>query len=113
MSPKFLVEHGYNVKPVNQTADELLGRKSYQSMLEVPENIEVVDVFRKSEDVPLHAEEAVKRGVKVFWMQEGIDSKESAQLLRGAGITVVWDRCVMKEHSRLFGSKMRVSLGKI
>ncbi|PUA31403.1 MAG: hypothetical protein B9J98_06490 [Candidatus Terraquivivens tikiterensis] len=107
--PRFLIKHGYRVIPVNPAANEIkVGDrvyKSYKNLLEVQEDVDIVNVFRRSEDVPPIAEDAVKKGVKVFWMQEGIYNREAAERLRVAGITVIWDRCMMKEYSRLFNVK--------
>ncbi|HID04308.1 MAG TPA: CoA-binding protein [Candidatus Caldiarchaeum subterraneum] len=113
--PKFLKMHGYEIIPVNPVADEILGLKAYKSLGEVPEAFDVVDVFRPSEQVLPVAEDVLRLRVKpkVFWMQEGIYSKEAAELLRREGITVVWDRCMMREHNRLFGSKPYMSLSKL
>jgi len=115
--PKFLMKHGYKIIPVNPNVDEInVGNqvlKSYRSLLEIQEDVDIVDVFRRSEDVPPVAEDAIKKGVKVFWMQEGIYNKEAAEKLRKAGITVIWDRCIMKEYSRLFNVKPFVQTSKL
>ena len=113
--PKFLKRHGYEIIPVNPVADEILGLKVYKSLSEIPEPFDVVDVFRPSDQVLPVAEEVLKLSIKpkVFWMQEGIYNKEAAELLRKEGITVVWDRCMMREHNRLFGSKPYTTLSKL
>lgn len=98
---KYLKEHGYNVICVNPTIEDALGGKCYRSLPDVPVKIDVADVFRRSEDVPPVAKEAVAAGVRVLWMQEGIYSREAAEEAAGSGLTVVWDRCMMKEHRRL------------
>ncbi|MEM2910656.1 MAG: CoA-binding protein [Nitrososphaerota archaeon] len=107
--PKFLMRHGYKIIPVNPTANEInIGNqtlKSYKNLLEIQEDVDIVNVFRRSEDVPQIVEDAIRKGVKVFWMQEGIYNKEAAEKLRKAGILVIWDRCIMKEYSRLFNVK--------
>jgi predicted CoA-binding protein len=110
--PRFLQRHGYEVVPVNPFADEVLGVKAYKALEEVPPPVEIVDVFRPSEAVLEVTRAALKVKPKVFWMQEGIYSREAAELLSQAGITVVWNRCMMKEHNRLFGSKPLIPLGK-
>ncbi len=110
--PRFLKRQGYEIIPVNPFAEEILGLKVYKSLEEVPQPVEIVDVFRPSEAVLEVAQSAVKLKPKVFWMQEGIYNKEAAELLSGEGITVVWNRCMMKEHNRLFGSKPLIPLGK-
>jgi len=110
--PRFLQRHGYEVVPVNPFADEVLGVKAYKSLQEVPPPVEVVDVFRPSDAVLEVAREALKVRPRVFWMQEGIYNAEAAELLSKAGVTVVWNRCMMKEHNRLLGSKPLIPLGK-
>ncbi len=97
----YLIEHGYDVVPVNPNAGEILGRKSYPDLSSIPGKVEVVDIFRRPEDVPPVVEEAIKIGAKVIWMQEGIVNEEAAGKARGAGLEVVMDRCMKKEHIRL------------
>lgn len=111
--PKFLIKQGYRIIPVNPTVDEVLGLKSYPSLMDVPENIEVVDVFRRPEHVPEVAEQAVKKKAKVLWLQEGIYSPQAVEIAKKGGLTVVWNRCIMKEHNRLMGSKPYTTLRKI
>ena len=101
--PKYLIDHGYNVIPVNPTATEILGRKSYPKVSSVPDRIEIVDIFRRSEDVPSVVEDTLKKeGVKVIWMQEGIYSKEAEKMAKDKDISAVYNRCMMAEHRRLF-----------
>jgi predicted CoA-binding protein len=111
---EYLKKHGFHIVPVNPTADEILGDKSYKSLLEIPvetqETLEIVDIFRPSADVPPIVEQAVqlKRlyGVPyVVWMQLGIINEQAAETARKAGLTVVMDRCMMQEHKRLFASR--------
>lgn len=104
--PEYLISKGYNVIPVNPTVTEILGRKSYPSILDVKEPIDVVDIFRKSEDVLPIVLEAIKKkdGIKVIWMQEGIHNREAEQKASENGIDVVYNRCMMEEHKRLFGN---------
>ncbi|MEM4297296.1 MAG: CoA-binding protein, partial [Nitrososphaerota archaeon] len=109
--PRFLMRQGYEILPVNPYAEEILGVKVYKTLEEVPQPVEIVDVFRPSEAVPEVARSALKVKPKVFWMQEGIYSREAADLLRSNGITVVWDRCMMKVHNKLFGTKPMTPLG--
>ena len=102
----YLKSVGYHIIPVNPFADEILGETSYKSLLDVPETIDVVDIFRPSEDVPAIVEEAItiknRHGTpKVIWMQLGIVNEEAAKRAREAGFTVVMDRCMMIEHRRL------------
>jgi hypothetical protein len=98
---KYLTVHGYNVIPVNPTIEEVYGKKCYPSLSAIPTKIEVVDVFRKSEDVPLIVDEAIKIGAKAVWMQEGIINKAAAKKAESAGLLVVMDKCMRKEHMRL------------
>lgn len=101
--PKYLIDRGYNVIPVNPTASEIQGRKSYPAVSSVPEKIDIVDIFRPSEDVPAVVEDAIKKnGIKVIWMQEGIYSEEAERMAREKGIEVVYNRCMQAEHMRLF-----------
>jgi len=100
---KYLQEHGYRVIPVNPAYPEILGEKSYSSLLDVPEPIDVVDVFRKPQDVPPIAEEAIRIGAKVLWLQIGIIHEGAARRAREAGLEVVMDRCMKIEHARLYG----------
>ena len=102
--PKYLIEQGFNVIPVNPTAPEILGRKSYPMVSSVPDNIDIVDIFRRSEDVPVVVHDAVKKpGIKLIWMQEGIYSEEAERMAKEKGIQVVYNRCMLAEHKRLFG----------
>ena len=101
--PKYLIEHGYNVIPVNPTITEVLGRKSYPSIADIPHDVDVVDVFRRSEDVLPVVNDAInKKGIKVIWMQSGIYNEEAERKARENGIDVVFNRCMMVEHNRLF-----------
>ena len=102
--PKYLIEHGYNVIPVNPTITEVLGRKSYPTITDIPERVDVVDIFRKSEDVPPVIDDALNRKdhIKVIWMQEGIYNEEAEKKAKENGMDVVYNRCMMAEHRRLF-----------
>jgi uncharacterized protein len=101
--PKYLIDHGYNVIPVNPTATEILGRKSYPSVSSIPDKIDIIDIFRRSEDVPSVVEDVIKKeGIKVIWMQEGISSKEAEKIAKEKDISTVYNRCMMAEHKRLF-----------
>ncbi len=97
----YLVDHGYNVMPVNPKAAEILGKKSYPSLSAVPEKVEIVDIFRRPEDVMPIVEEAIKVGAKVVWMQEGIVNEAAAQKAREAGLQVVMDKCIRRELMKL------------
>lgn len=94
---KYLQERGYRVIPVNPFLTEVLGEKAYKSLAEIPGQVDLVDVFRKSGDVPPVAEEAVRVGARFFWMQEGVESDRAREILDAAGIPWVMDRCVKKE----------------
>jgi predicted CoA-binding protein len=99
----YLKSKGYRIIPVRPDGDKILGEKVYHSLTEIPREIEidVVDIFRKSEDVPPVVEEAIHRGAKVVWMQEGIINQEACTKAEKAGLKVVMDRCTKKEHQRL------------
>ena len=100
---KFLLDRGYDLIPVNPTTDEILGRKSYPDLSSVPEKIDVVQVFRRPEDVPPVVDEAIKVGAKAVWMQEGIVNEEAAQKARETGLQVVMDACMRASYKRLIG----------
>ena len=100
---KYLKEHGYRIIPVNPGNDEILGEKCYASLLDIPEPVDVVDIFRRPKDVPPIVDEAIKIGAKVVWMQLGVINEEAAEKARNAGLEVVMDRCMKIEHARLFG----------
>jgi predicted CoA-binding protein len=102
---RYLKSQGYRVIPVNPTADEIMWEKSYPDLESVPEKIDVVQVFRKPEDVPPVVDAAIKIGAKVVWMQEGIVNEEAAQKARDAGLQVVMDACMRATHQRLIGPK--------
>lgn len=95
---KYLHEHGYRIIPINPNISTLFGIKVYPNLSVVPENIEVVDIFRKPEAVPEIVEEAIKKEVKVVWMQKGIVHNAAADSARKHGIKVVMDKCMMLEH---------------
>jgi predicted CoA-binding protein len=100
--PKYLLDRGYEVIPVNPTADEIFGRKAYDSLAEVEEGVEIVDVFRPSDEVAGVVEEALGReDVAVIWTQLGIADDEAAERAEDAGKRVVQDRCIKVEHQRL------------
>lgn len=99
----YLKSNGYRIIPVRPDGDEILGEKVYRNLAEIPNGIEidVVDVFRKSEDVLPVVEEAIQRGAKVVWMQEGVINQEARVKAEKAGLKVIMDRCIKKEHQRL------------
>lgn len=99
----YLQSKAYRIIPVRPDGDTILGEKVYPQLMEIPKEIEidVVDIFRKSEEVPPIVEEAIRRGTKIVWMQEGVIHQEAAEKARNAGLKVVMDRCMKKEHQRL------------
>ena len=97
----YLKEQGYRIIPVNPTATEILGERVYPNLSAIPEKVDVVQVFRKPEDVPPVVDEAIKIGAKVVWMQEGIVNYEAAQKAEEAGLQVVMDACMRATHKRL------------
>ena len=102
---KYMLDHGYRIIPVNPNyvGKEILGQKVYASLADIPEKVEIVDCFRKSEEIVPLAEQAKKIGAKVLWMQLGIVNEAAAEITRKAGLEVVMNRCVKIEHARLFG----------
>jgi predicted CoA-binding protein len=100
---KYLQERGYHVVPVNPQYKEVLGEKCYPTVKDIPFKVDVVDCFRKSEEIPALAEEAIAIGAKVLWLQLGVINEEAAARARAAGLEVVMDRCMKIEHGRLFG----------
>ena len=100
--PKYLADRGYNIMPVNPTANEIMGKRCYHGISEVNEPIDIVDIFRPSDQVMPVVEEAIKKKPKVIWLQEGIHNQEAEELARKAGIEVVFNRCMLAEHERLF-----------
>jgi predicted CoA-binding protein len=100
---KYMQEHGYRVIPVNPKYDSILGEKCYRSLRDIPERIDLVDVFRKTEDVMPIVEDAIAIRAKVFWQQLGVRNEAAAAKARAARLEAVLDRCVKIEHGRLFG----------
>lgn len=107
---EYLKNHGFHLVPVNPLADEVLGEKSYKSLLDLPldvqKSLEIVDIFRPSQEVPSIVEQAVKLKTAhgkpyVIWMQLGIINEQAARTARKAGMSVVMDKCMMQEHKRL------------
>ncbi|MBI3525462.1 MAG: CoA-binding protein [Betaproteobacteria bacterium] len=100
---KYLLEHGYTMIPVNPGQREILGQKCYASLAEIPGKVDIVDCFRKSEDIPPLAEQAIAIGARVLWLQLGVINQEAARRASEAGLQVVMDRCIKIEHARLYG----------
>lgn len=99
--PKYLLDHDYNVIPVNPSAEKILGKKCYASVSEINETIDIVNVFRPSDQVLPVIIDAIKKKPKVIWLQEGIHNLEAENLARQEGIEVVFNRCMFAEHRRL------------
>ena len=99
----YLQSNGYRIVPVRPDGESILGEKIYRSLRDIPEEIkiEVVDIFRKSEDVPPSVDEAIEREVRVVWMQEGVVNHEAAARAERTGLKVIMDLCIKKEHQRL------------
>lgn len=100
---KYMQEHGYRVIPVNPKYELILGEKCYRSLRDIPEKVDMVDVFRKTDDVMPAAEDAIAIGAKILWQQLGVRNEGAAAKARAAGLDAVLDRCVKIEHGRLFG----------
>jgi predicted CoA-binding protein len=100
---KYLLEHGFEVIPVNPKYEEILGQKCYPDLKSIPTPVDVVDLFQKAERVPIFIDDAIAIGAKVVWMQLGIINEEAAQKARDAGLEVVMDRCMKIEYARIFG----------
>jgi len=98
---QYMQSVGYRIIPVNPYEREVLGEKSYASLDDVPEAIEIVDIFRRSEYVPDIVEAAIRKGARALWMQEGVVHEAAAERARAAGLDVVMDRCILKEHRRI------------
>ena len=99
--PKYLADNGFDIIPINPTASEILGKKCYDSISEIDDEIEIIDIFRPSEQVLEFVEDAIKKRPKVIWLQEGIHNFEAEELARKEGIMVVFNRCMLAEHQRL------------
>lgn len=97
----FLIEQGYEVFPVHPKAEEILGRKVYPSLSDIPEPVDIVDVFRKPEATPPIAEQAVQIGAKALWLQQGIVNEDAWRIATGAGLMCIMDRCIAVMHRLL------------
>ena len=97
---EYMQQAGYRIIPVNPAEESILGEKSYRTLEEIPERVDCVDVFRKSEAVPEIVASAIQIGAKSIWLQEGVVHDEAAAVAEAAGLTVVQDRCILKEHRR-------------
>ena len=99
--PKYLSENGFDIIPVNPNSDEILNKKCYKEINDIKDDIDIVDVFRPSEDVLPFVKDAIKKNPKVIWLQEGIHNEEAENLAREHGIMVIFNRCMLAEHQRL------------
>jgi len=97
----YLKKHGYKVIPVNPNEDTILGERCYASLTLIDEQVDIVDIFRRSEEADTIVDEAIKIGAKVVWMQEGVVNEQAAKRARGAGLEVIMDMCMMKEHRKM------------
>jgi hypothetical protein len=98
---EYLQSQGYRIIPVNPNETEILGEKSYAALEDIPEPVDIVDIFRRSEAVPAVVDSAIKIGAKGVWMQEGVVNEEAAAKARAAGLEVVMDHCILKEHRKM------------
>jgi uncharacterized protein len=98
---EYLQRAGYRIIPVNPNEAEVLGEKCYPDLDSVPDEVDIVDIFRRSEFVPPIVEAAIRKGAKLVWMQEGVVHEEAARRAESAGLAVVMDRCILKDHQRL------------
>ena len=94
----YMQSHGYRIVPVNPNETEVLGEKAYARLEDVPEKIDLVDIFRRSEEASTHVDEAIRIGARAVWMQEGVIDLQAAARAQAAGLQVVVDRCILKEH---------------
>lgn len=103
--PKYMIERGYNILPVNPSTNEILGKRTYARVSDIKSQVDIIDIFRPSEDVYSVVEDSVKKpGVKVIWLQEGIHNAEAEKMALDNKINVVFNRCIMAEHMRLFNT---------
>jgi uncharacterized protein len=98
---EYMQSSGYRIIPVNPNETEILGEKSWASLEEIPEHVDIVDIFRRPECVPEIVDSAIRIGAKGIWMQEGVVNDEAAGKARAAGLEVVMDRCILKEHRKM------------
>lgn len=97
----YMKSQGYRIIPVNPTYKEILGETCYPDLSSIPEPVDIVDIFRRSEDTPDIVREAIKIGAKAVWLQEGVISEEAAILAKEAGLMAIMDKCILKEHQKL------------
>jgi predicted CoA-binding protein len=97
----YMLRNGYRIIPVNPSEETVLGEKCYPDLDSIPERVDIVDIFRRPEFVPEIVEAAIRIGARVVWMQEGVVHEEAAERARAAGLEVVMDRCILKDHRRM------------
>jgi predicted CoA-binding protein len=100
---EYMQRSGYRIIPVNPRETEVLGEKAYPNLEAVPEEVDIVDIFRRSEFVPEIVDAAIRIGARAVWMQEGVVHEAAADKARAAGLTVIMDRCILKDHRRMVG----------
>jgi uncharacterized protein len=100
---RFLQRQGYRVIPVNPHETEVLGERAYPSVRDVPDDVDIVNIFRRSEKVPEVVDDALQKGTRCIWMQEGVINQAAAQKAESAGVPVIMNRCILKELARLLG----------
>jgi uncharacterized protein len=98
---EYMQKAGYRIIPVNPMESQVLGEKSYPDLDSIPDAVDIVDIFRRSEFVPEVVEAAIRKGAKVIWMQEGVVHEDAARRAEAAGLVVIMDRCILKDHRRL------------
>ena len=98
---EYMKKAGYRIIPVNPSETQILGEKCYPDLESIPEAVDIVDIFRRSEFVPAIVEAAIRKGAKAIWMQEGVVHEEAARRAEAAGLAVIMDRCILKDHRRL------------
>jgi predicted CoA-binding protein len=101
---EYMQQHGYRIIPVNPNVNEVLGEKSYARLEDIPDKVDVVDIFRRSEFIPELVESAIRIGARCVWMQEDVIHEAAAARARDAGLFVVMDKCILKEHHRAIRS---------
>ena len=97
---EYMQKAGYRIIPVNPNETEVLGEKAYARLQDISEHVDIVDIFRRSEFVQSVVDDAIRMGASAVWMQEGVVDERAAEKARAAGLSVVMDRCILKEHSR-------------
>ena len=110
---KYLLDHGFEVIPVNPKYPEILGQKCYADLRDIPTPVDIVDLFQRAARIPPFVDQAIEIGAKVVWMQLGVIHEEAAQKARDAGLEVVMDRCMKIEYARLFGGLNTIGVNTV